>query len=192
MFRLVGICGGYQMLGRHLKDPFAVEANQIQEAKGLGWLPLSTTFLQEKQTVRASGRVQPDHPIRLYGEQDVADASLPINGYEIHMGVTECHEPERVTALFEISHPGGQPFQEGWGSVDGSVWGTYLHGLFESDQFRRSWLNALRAGKGLAPLQETYSALERKEMEFDRVAESLRSALDMKRVYEIMGVQAPE
>ncbi len=190
--QLVGICGGYQMLGRHLKDPFAVEANQIQEAKGLGWLPLSTTFLQEKQTFRASGRVQPNHPIRLYGERDVTDASLPVNGYEIHMGVTECHEPERVTALFEISHPGGQPFQEGWGSVDGSVWGTYLHGLFESDQFRRSWLNALRAGKGLAPLQETYSAHERKEMEFDRVAESLRSALDMKRVYEIMDVQAPE
>lgn len=136
--------------------------------------------------------MQPNNPIRLYGEQDVTEASLPVNGYEIHMGVTECHEPERVTALFEISHPGGQPFQEGWGSVDGGVWGTYLHGLFESDQFRRSWLNALRAGKGLAPLKETYSAHERKEMEFDRVAESLRSALDMKHVYEIMGVQAPE
>ncbi|KAF4324840.1 hypothetical protein G195_001085 [Phytophthora kernoviae 00238/432] len=157
--QLIGICGGYQMLGQHLKDPFAVEAYQIQEANGLGWLPLSTTFLQNKQT--------------------------------IHMGVTECLEPERVTALFEIAHSGGQPFNEGWGTVDGKVWGTYLHGLFESDQFRRSWLNGLREGKGLAPLLETYSARERKEMEFDRVAESLRSSLDMQRVYEIMGVQAP-
>ncbi len=189
--QLVGICGGYQMLGQHLKDPFAVEANQIQEAHGLGWLPLSTTFLQNKQTVRASGHVHNHHPIRLPKESDAAN-SLKINGYEIHMGVTECLEPGRVTALFEIAHPGGQSFNEGWGTTDGKVWGTYLHGLFESDQFRRSWLNGLREGKGLAPLLETYSARERKEMEFDRVAESLRSSLDMQRLYEIMGVQPPE
>ncbi|MNC78793.1 cobyric acid synthase [compost metagenome] len=64
--------------------------------------------------------------------------------------------------------------------------------MFESDQFRRSWLNGLRESKGLAPLLETYSARERKEMEFDRVAESLRSALDLERIYEIMGLQTPQ
>ncbi|WP_426334908.1 cobyric acid synthase [Paenibacillus silvae] len=200
--QLVGICGGYQMLGRHLKDPFAVEANQIQEAEGIGLLPLSTTFLQHKQTVRAAGKVQPFHPFRLSGmtnsdinteqEAHTSTASVPVNGYEIHMGVTECHEPEQVTALFEIAHAGGEPFPEGWGTSDGSVWGTYLHGLFESDRFRRSWLNGLREAKGLPPLEETYSAHERKEMEFDRVADSLRSSLDMKRVYEIMGVMQRE
>ncbi|UPK45379.1 cobyric acid synthase [Paenibacillus pabuli] len=189
--QLVGICGGYQMLGQHLNDPYAVEANQIQEAKGLGWLPLSTTFLQNKQTVRASGHVHEHHPIRIHREDDAA-SSLPIEGYEIHMGVTKCHDSERLTPLFKIAHPGGQSFNEGWGTNDGKVWGTYLHGLFESDLFRRSWLNGLREGKGLSPLLETYSARERKEMEFDRVAESLRSSLDMQRVYEIMGLQAPE
>ncbi len=196
--QLVGICGGYQMLGQHLQDPFAVEANQVQEARGMGMLPLSTTFLQNKQTVRASGWVQVEHPIRLHVEMDGAHSAgqsaspLPIEGYEIHMGVTECHEPERVSPLFEIRHPGGQSFDEGWGTQDGKVWGTYLHGLFESDQFRRSWLNGLRDSKGLAPLLETYSARERKEMEFDRVAESLRSALDLERIYKIMDLQTPQ
>lgn len=190
--QLVGICGGYQMLGQHLVDPYAVEANQAQEAVGLGKLPLSTTFLQHKQTVRAMGNVQPEHPIRLHGGKQVEPSAIPVKGYEIHMGVTECHEPEQVTALFKIAHAGGQAFLEGWGTSDGKVWGTYLHGLFESDQFRRSWLNGLRTAKGLAPLEKTYSAQERKEMEFDRVATSLRSSLDMQRVYDIMGVTQPE
>jgi adenosylcobyric acid synthase len=190
--QLVGICGGYQMLGQHLFDPHAVEANQAQEATGLGRLPLSTTFLQHKQTVRASGNVQSKHPFRLHSGKHAEPFAVPVNGYEIHMGVTECHEPEQVTALFEIAHAGGPAFLEGWGTTDGKVWGTYLHGLFESDQFRRSWLNGLRETKGLAPLEETYSAQERKEMEFDRVAASLRSSLDMKRVYEITGMRQPE
>lgn len=190
--QLVGICGGYQMLGEHLTDPYAVEADQAQEAVGLGRLPLSTTFLQHKHTVRASGYVHSNHPIRLYNGKLDGGLSVPVNGYEIHMGVTECREPEQVTALFEISHAGGQTFPEGWGTADGKVWGTYLHGLFESDQFRRSWLNGLREAKGLAPLEETYSAQERKDMEFDRVAASLRSSLDMKRVYEIMGMKQPD
>ncbi|MGQ8871059.1 cobyric acid synthase [Paenibacillus sp. TSA_86.1] len=190
--QLVGICGGYQMLGQHLLDPYAVEAHQAQEALGLGRLPLSTTFLQHKQTVRASGSVQPAHPIRLHGGKDAKPFTVPVNGYEIHMGVTECHEPEQVTALFEIAHAGGSAFLEGWGTTDGKVWGTYLHGLFESDPFRRSWLNGLRESKGLISLEETYNAQEGKEMEFDRVAASLRSSLDMKRVYEITGVRQPE
>ena len=155
----------------------------------MGKLPLSTTFLQHKQTIRASGFVQPKHPLRLYGEKTTEISPVPVNGYEIHMGVTECHEPEQVTPLFEIAYSGEQTFLEGWGTHDGKVWGTYLHGLFESDQFRRVWLDGLREAKGLAPLKETYSAQERKEMEFDRVAASLRSSLDMKRVYEIMGMQ---
>lgn len=187
--QLVGICGGYQMLGQHLIDPFSVEAKHTQEAAGMGKLPLSTTFLQHKQTIRASGFVQPKHPLRLYGEKTTEISPVPVNGYEIHMGVTECHEPEQVTPLFEIAYSGEQTFLEGWGTHDGKVWGTYLHGLFESDQFRRVWLDGLREAKGLAPLKETYSAQERKEMEFDRVAASLRSSLDMKRVYEIMGMQ---
>lgn len=78
---------------------------------------------------------------------------------------------------------------EGWGTKDGRVWGTYLHGLFESDRFRRAWLNGLREAKGLESLEKTYSAREQKEMEFDRVADAVRSALDMKRVYEIMGLE---
>lgn len=185
--QLVGICGGYQMLGEHLKDPFAVEAGQAQEAKGLGWLPLSTTFLQRKQTVRAAGQVLEQHPIRLASHEST-DTALPVEGYEIHMGVTECNRPDQVTALFEIQHADGQPFMEGWGTKDGRVWGTYLHGLFESDRFRRAWLNGLREAKGLESLEKTYSAREQKEMEFDRVADAVRSALDMKRVYEIMGM----
>ncbi|MDP4095314.1 cobyric acid synthase [Paenibacillus sp. P96] len=185
--QLVGICGGYQMLGRRLLDPEAVEAGQPQEAEGLGWLPLITTFLKEKQTVRVSGTLATTHPLSLANQ---TAESFPITGYEIHMGVTERMDgdPESLRPLFRVSRREESPFDEGSATTDGRVWGTYLHGVFDNDRLRRSWLDGIRLNKGLSPLGQTFDAREAKEREFDRVADLVRAHLDMKRVYSIMGL----
>lgn len=75
---------------------------------------------------------------------------------------------------------------EGWGTRDGRVWGSYLHGLFHNDALRRSWLNGLRIAKGLAPLNATFSAAALREQEFDRLADAVESHLNMAAVYAIM------
>ncbi|MFB5266933.1 cobyric acid synthase [Paenibacillus enshidis] len=183
--QLVGICGGYQMLGGRLLDPDAVEAGQPQEAEGLGWLPLITTFLKEKQTVRVSGTLAPANPLPLAGLTE----AFPVTGYEIHMGITERMEgQDDLLPLFSVSRGDGVPFDEGSAAADGRVWGTYLHGVFDNDRLRRSWLDGIRLSKGLSPLGQTFAAREAKEREFDRIADLVRAHLDMKRVYSIMGL----
>ena len=198
--QLVGICGGYQMLGTALFDPEAVESGLPQQAEGLGWLALSTTFLKEKQTVRVQGTLSNHCPLLL--APDSGSASKPsIEGYEIHMGVTEYvtepYAPTDITfnlsemkRLFHIRRGEGTAFEEGWGTTDGKVWGTYLHGVFDNDRFRRCWLDGLRQAKGLAPLKSTFTVREAKEREFDRVAEVVRAHLDMEQIYRIMGMNS--
>lgn len=200
--QLVGICGGYQMLGTALFDPQAVESGLPQQAEGLGWLALSTTFLKEKQTVRVQGTLSNHCPLLLSTAPDSGSASKPsIEGYEIHMGVTEYvtepYEPTDITfnlsemkRLFHIRRGEGTAFEEGWGTTDGKVWGTYLHGVFDNDRFRRCWLDGLRQAKGLAPLESTFTVREAKEREFDRVAEVVRAHLDMEQIYRIMGMNS--
>lgn len=183
--QLVGICGGYQMLGRKLLDPDAVEAGQPQEAEGLGWLPLITTFHKEKQTVRVSGALASTSllPLASRGE------TFPVSGYEIHMGVTEPMDgQEELLPLFSLSRGNGVSSEEGSATANGRVWGTYLHGVFDNDRLRRCWLDSIRSGKGLSPLGQTFDAREEKEREFDRIADLMRAHLDMKSVYSIMGL----
>ncbi|WP_025718783.1 cobyric acid synthase [Paenibacillus sp. 1-18] len=203
--QLVGICGGYQMLGTALFDPEAVESGLPQQAKGLGWLALTTTFLKEKQTVRVQGTLSNHCPLLLNTASDSdADPKPIIEGYEIHMGVTECvtkyvtelQPPgdgalgmDQMRTLFHIRRGEGTGFEEGWGTTDGKIWGTYLHGVFDNDRFRRSWLDGLRQSKGLTPLDSTFTVREAKEQEFDRVAEVVRAHLDMDQIYRIMGMK---
>lgn len=70
----------------------------------------------------------------------------------------------------------------------GQIWGTYLHGLFDNDLFRRAWLNGIRMTKGLPAVSVSFNARERKQQEFDRVANIVREHLDMNRIYEIIGM----
>lgn len=182
--QLVGICGGYQMLGEMLIDPYAVEGNEPRSAEGLGYLPVTTTFLKEKTTLRVYGTLAAEHPLALVTEQDV----LPIEGYEIHMGETRCLNMNNVAPLFQVERLIGEDVREGWGTEDGRTWGTYLHGVFHNDTFRRSWLDGIRVKKGLNPLGQTYISNRLKEQEFDRIAEVVRNHVDMKQIYDIMGI----
>ncbi|QSF46056.1 cobyric acid synthase [Paenibacillus tianjinensis] len=190
--QLAGICGGYQMLGQKLLDPDAVESAEPGESEGLGYLPLSTAFLQHKTTVRVNGVLAAGHPLQLSGISTAAAANIAVSGYEIHMGTTTNLEPAAVRSLFRLEVADGQEQLEGWGSPDGKIWGTYLHGLFHNDELRRSWLDGLRKAKGLTPLAATFSSAELREQEFDRLAASVRENLDMEAVYTIMGLPREE
>lgn len=187
--QLAGICGGYQMLGLKLLDPHAVESAEPGESEGLGYLPLSTAFLQQKTTVRVSGTLAADHPLQLSTQASASTGEIPITGYEIHMGTTKNHDAASVRCLFSLDGPERQALPEGWGTPDGRIWGSYLHGLFHNDGLRRSWLDGLRIAKGLAPLSVTFSAAALREQEFDRLADAVRSHLDMNAVYNIMGLR---
>ena len=125
--RLVGICGGYQMLGQEVRDPLGVEGDPRVEA-GLNLLPVVTTMAGAKTTTQVEARVP-----------DAKDCGV-LSAYEIHMGVTETRGEGQPA--FEIISRNGQPLTvaDGWVSPDRRVWGTYLHGLFDNDKFRRVFL----------------------------------------------------
>ncbi len=188
--QLIGICGGYQMLGEQLLDPEAVESDEPRSALGLGLLPLSTTFLPGKKTVRVHGQTIDGQPVPL----SPPDRRLPIEGYEIHAGSTR--RLRDISPLFtlkadvpEPEEAAATPHPEGAARADGRVFGTYLHGLFHNDAWRRSWLDGLRAGKGLKPLGVTFASSSRKEEAFDRLADQVRRHLRMDLVYEIAGIR---
>lgn len=190
--QLVGICGGYQMLGEQLHDPEAVESGRVRSAIGLGLLPLSTTFLPGKRTVRVYGHTINNLPVPLHS----SDRQLPMEGYEIHAGTTKWLRD--IHPLFMLQAKGTEPGQgetedaphpEGAVRADGRVFGTYLHGLFHNDTWRRAWLDGLRTSKGLDPLGNTFASSSRKEEAFNRLADVVRSHLRMDQVYEISGIR---
>ncbi|MNB75709.1 Cobyric acid synthase [compost metagenome] len=172
--RLVGLCGGYQMLGEKLSDPDHVESEE-GETLGLGYLPMETVFYSDKRTERVRGIVACSHPD--WSEHE----GMPVEGYEIHMGRTTVREGAK--SLFDFS---GQ--QEGVISADGRIWGTYVHGIFENDAFRRSWLNRIRRDKGLPTIEHGICFRHRKKAAFDRLAAHVRRHVDMNEVYRIAGL----
>ena len=180
---VIGICGGFQMLGKSIRDPYGVE-NSLGEMGGLGLLDVKTILEKEKMTFQVKA-------ISLNGPAGQEEEIL--KGYEIHMGETQrglSHPPafkivERLAQKVEI--------EDGAVSADGLIWGTYLHGLFENDGFRRRFIESLQKKKGRVSrpgLQELdYQAF--KEREYDRLASALREALDLKRIYQTIGISPP-
>ncbi|MFC0211493.1 cobyric acid synthase [Paenibacillus chartarius] len=174
---MIGICAGYQMMGRRLLDPEGWESDRgIAELNGLGLLPTETRFTADKRTVQVQGTA------KLFGR----GAALPIEGYEIHMGRTGLTEP--ALQPFEIAEAGAEPHPDGAVAGEGTVWGTYVHGILHNDELRREWLNELRVRKGYAPLPVQLRYRERRERAFDRLAEHVRNHLDIAAIYEMMRI----
>lgn len=174
---VVGICGGYQMLGQTIHDPQRVES-QHSETTGLGLLPVHTTFAAEKVTHQAKARIA-GGCAWLEGLQ-----GLELSGYEIHMGRTgHSHGQEHPAAWLEIIErsTGAVNEPDGAISVDGKVWGCYLHGLFENTALRRSWLRSLGwTGNGQEEAGDRSHNLGlHYEAAFDRLADAVEQALDM-------------
>ncbi len=161
--RILGVCGGFQMLGRAVADPHRVESGGRED--GLGLLPVVTTLAPEKITRRVRARWLPDGP--------------DVEGYEIHVGETVADPPPRP--LLEVE---GRP--EGCVSADGRVWGTYLHGLFESGAGRRRVLDWARGGTGPSPgAARDHRAL--REAAYDRLADTLAACIDPRVLGELGG-----
>jgi adenosylcobyric acid synthase len=173
---VIGICGGYQMLGRAVHDPDKVETDQ-GDALGLNLLDTETTFVGEKATNQAKGRVEADFGLLagLKGQE--------IGGYEIHMGRTEVKGDSRPFRVMETPK-GAADYPDGAINASGTVFGTYIHGIFHNSGFRRGLINALRRHKGLPELSGE-GGID-KDKEYDRLAKLVRKSCDMKKIYRIM------
>ncbi|MFZ5596922.1 MAG: cobyric acid synthase [Bacillota bacterium] len=180
---VVGICGGFQMLGRELHDPEHTESD-IPSLEGLGLLDITTTFARDKITTQVRAEVRGPGPM-LEGAR-----GTEVAGYEIHMGRTLLGKG--AVPAFEIIHRfGGEGRSlDGAASTDGRIWGTYIHGIFDSPRFRRNILNYLRLSKGLSPLEDgvSLSAWEQRQRDYDRLAGVVRGSLDMGKIYELIGM----
>jgi len=175
---LVGICGGYQMLGRRIVDAHGVEGGGT--VSGLGYLRVDTELLQHKLTIQVDAN-----------PMECSDADpVMIRGYQIHMGVTSRVDERPCFRLLPRSDRGvGTRQQDGGndndcdGAVrpDGLVWGTYIHGLFDQPGFRRMWLNRVRTRKGLSPLSIQLSEDITKQLAggLDRWADHLNTHLNV-------------
>jgi adenosylcobyric acid synthase len=161
---VVGICGGYQMLGEAVHDPGHVES-KLDSTPGLGLLPIETVFAGDKATHQASGQVRngPGWFAELEGQT--------VTGYEIHMGRTDSQ-----STWLEITQRGGRSVQvpDGAASEDGRVWGCYVHGLFANQNLRRAWLKDLGWNEEKATENENPFAAS-----LTRLADTLESTLDM-------------
>jgi adenosylcobyric acid synthase len=169
---VVGICGGYQMLGTTISDPAAVESSE-NDMEGLGLLPVETIYQEEKATHQVRATI---HSGRgwLSGIQHTA-----ITGYEIHMGVTRLQE---ASSWLTIDRRSGEDVSvtDGAVSEDGKVWGCYIHGIFENCDLRRAWLKSLgwrpQAGGADVDIQ----------VALDELADAMEAALDMTYLYDLL------
>jgi len=163
---VLGVCGGYQMLGQVIHDPEAVEHAAGGSLRGMGLLPIETTFLPEKSRTRVQATV-------LAGEL----AGARLDGYEIHMGRTEVK---------------GDPFcvlEDGRkdGCAGDGVWGTYLHGLFDTGELVQKLAALLCKRKGLrVETAQAVSHAAYQQTQLDLLAEGVRQALDMDQIYRVM------
>jgi adenosylcobyric acid synthase len=164
---VLGICGGLQMLGLCIHDSLGLESGE-KITSGLGLLPLETGIMAEKTLKQVD---------TFWTDEDI----IPIRGYEIHHGQTRIlgrlKETVRGTdgSPLAVSHP------------DLSVWATYIHGIFDSDPFRRKWLDKARQRKGLHPLKEIQTFYDI-DAALDRLAGTVRENIDLKAIYRILGI----
>jgi adenosylcobyric acid synthase len=169
---LIGICGGYQMLGENIIDLERTES-RITNVQVMGLLPIKTIFKSSKMLSQV--------------EAMELSSNFKIKGYEIHHG--QSYNLNNAKAVFKITKANGKKVNrlDGLISENGYVWGTYIHGIFDNDIFRRDFLNRIRIKKGLAPIK-TYCEFNI-DREFDKLAELFRKNLDMKFLYNILGLK---
>ncbi len=150
---VIGICGGFQMLGKKIYDPEKTESD-YSELAGLNLLPIETTFTPDKFT----RQIKISEVDFNFSESRINSKNL--EGYEIHSGVTKNIGESKIVAA-------------------GNVFGTYVHGIFDNDDFRRQILNAVRKSKNLPPLNINRNVRAEKQKNYDRLAKIVRENLNM-------------
>jgi cobyric acid synthase CobQ/L-threonine-O-3-phosphate decarboxylase len=163
---IVGICGGFQMLGARIADPHGLESDR-GPVQGLGFLPVETVMALEKTLTRVTAM----H----------LESGLEVRGYEIHHGQSPAAGAE---ALLRVGGGGW----DGARTPEGRIWGTYLHGIFDADEFRRWFVDRLRARRGL-PAKGRVCVRYDLEPALDRLADTVRSRLQMDQIYGMLGLK---
>jgi adenosylcobyric acid synthase len=166
---IFGVCGGYQMLGKIVNDPDHHEGTE-DSYKGLNLLPIKTTITAQKITRQCQS-------ISCFPQ-----IGLPVTGYEIHQGISELlnFTPGNFQAIFEDADLGIVKKNQ-------SIWGAYLHGIFDNGSWRRSWLNLLRKRRGLATLPTGVpNYQEQREAMFDSLADLVDEYVDLTPILAII------
>jgi len=164
---LIGICGGFQMLGKSIFDTYCMESG-YREVEGFGLLDIETTIEKTKITSQVEARLDSDRMPDISFENT-------LKGYEIHMG-----RSSGDICLFKVrrlSEDAGPTID---GSLKGNVWGTYIHGIFDNDHFRRSLLDSIRIKNGLSPVEVVLDYSRLRDDALTQWSEILESNLDMK------------
>ena len=173
-----GICGGYQMLGDTLSDPYYVEAGG--KIRGMGLLPMDTVFASKKTRTRVTGEFLPMTGIF------AALSGVSLEGYEIHMG--ESVRKEGILPATKLMVAGNQPEEtKTEGAFHENVCGTYVHGVFDKEEVVETLIRILGERKGIDVSSMTgidFAAF--KETQYNILAAELRKHLDMKKIYSIL------
>ena len=172
--KVIGICGGFQMMGKLIKDPHGVESH-VKEMKGLGLLHGETILEKEKKTYQVAAIIQ------------AADnrQHTTVKGYEIHMGETAGRE--HPFSIITKRNNTAVKREDGAISANGKIWGTYIHGIFDNDAFRTGFLNEIRTDRGL-PERGVISFKDKKDENIKTLARTINDSIDLPGLYEIMGL----
>ena len=169
---IFGICGGLQILGRAILDPHGIES-AAPEVPGLGLMDLRSTFAADKTLVRVARAETP--------------LGVPSGGYEIHHGLTD-HGPSALPLFLRAARAYPSEAERICGYVSGRRWATYLHGVFDDDTFRRTWIDHVRTDLGLTPQRRCLASYDL-EKALDRLADVVRANSDMETIYRSMGLK---
>ncbi len=184
---LVGICGGYQMLGKTIYDPHQVESS-IREVDGMDFLDTVTTLDRTKTTCQVSANIESSQWFESV-ESGSGCRWNHLRGYEIHMGATT--GDVGLFKLNRLSGRTGSPYSKDYildGSAKGNVWGTYVHGIFDNDGLRSAVLNSLRVKKGL-PSLTTFNYQAKREEAINNWARILGDSVDICFILRLVGME---
>jgi len=192
---VVGICGGYQMLGVEVKDPWGCESRRT-EIKGLEILPMITEMHADKITRQAKAEIRKDHHFWNYWAGFIGVPEGSIEGYEIHMGrsLELPGSGENLSGIFRITERRGEkmpiPVEDGMASARGLAWGTYLHGIFDNDLFRKWFVAAVAStvGKSIDVKNEVSGYWIWKDEQYNLLAEHFRKHVSVEKLYRIIGL----
>lgn len=176
--QIIGICGGYQMLGKKIEDPHGTESRH-KSVDGIGLLNIETVFEKGKRTCLVEAKV-----IKGFGVQGPGSpiGCETLKGYEIHMGTSTgdigLFKVKRISPDAELRTQNAESVLDG--SMNKNCWGTYIHGIFENDSFRKGVIDRLRERKGLPLSGAGASYAESQEKALDRLAAVVRANIDMR------------
>jgi adenosylcobyric acid synthase len=171
---VLGVCGGFQMLGRTIEDPEGVES-VVPSVPGLGWLPLVTRFAADKTTRLRKGS---------------GPGGAPVQGYEIRHGRTGAREGWEQWLALDDPNAGDDDIESAC-DPGGLVFGTSLHGLFEPDRFRGEFLTAVAAARGKSWRPSGGSFAAAREEQIDRMADTCAAHLDLDALWRLVERGAP-